>query len=87
MKHQCQSCGMPMKGDPELAGTEADGRKSRLYCHYCYQGGAFTQPDFDVEQMQAFCLTKMKEQGLPALLAWLFVRKLPKLKRWSDIAH
>ncbi|WP_108125355.1 zinc ribbon domain-containing protein [Saccharospirillum mangrovi] len=84
MKNQCQSCGMPMKGKPDLAGTEVDGRKSALYCHYCYQDGAFTQPTFTVEEMQQFCIARMKEQGFPALLAWLFVRKLPKLKRWSE---
>ncbi|MFG1496565.1 zinc ribbon domain-containing protein [Saccharospirillum sp. HFRX-1] len=87
MEKQCQSCGMPMKGDPAKAGTEVNGQKSALYCHYCYQGGAFTQPDFDVEQMQQFCIAKMKEQGFPALLAWLAARQIPKLKRWSAARH
>lgn len=84
MSNKCQSCGMPMKRDPALMGTEADGRKSSDFCHYCYQHGAFTQPDFSVEEMQQFCIEKMKEQGFPALMAWLFTRQLPKLRRWSE---
>lgn len=83
MKNQCQSCGMPMKGDPAKAGTEANGQKSALYCLYCYQGGAFTQPDFTATEMQKFCIEKMKEQGFPALLAWLLARPIPRLKRWK----
>ncbi len=28
----CQSCGIPMKKDPELGGTNADDSKSLKYC-------------------------------------------------------
>lgn len=80
--HQCQSCGMPFSQDPGGGGTERDGSKSDLYCSYCYQDGAFTQPDFTAKEMQAFCLEKMKEQGMWSPIAWIFSRGIPKLERW-----
>ena len=36
---------------PEAFGTEADGSKSEKYCTYCYQNGAFTQPDATLDEM------------------------------------
>jgi len=33
----CQSCGMPMKQDPQGDGTNADGSINTFYCSYCYQ--------------------------------------------------
>ena len=30
----CQSCGMPMKRDPQRGGTNADGSKSTMYCSH-----------------------------------------------------
>jgi len=79
----CQSCGMPMKKDPQGGGTNADGTKSAMYCSYCYQNGAFTQSDMTVEQMQEFCKGKLKEMGWPGFLAGLMVKGLPKLERWK----
>ncbi len=80
----CQSCGMPLKRDPEKGGTNADGTKSSMYCSYCYQKGAFTQPNFTVDQMKVFCKCKMKEEGFPGFLASLFVSGLPRLERWKN---
>ncbi len=79
----CQSCGMPMKQDPERGGSESDGSKSSKYCSYCYQKGEFTQPDFTAAQMQAFCKGKMKEMGFPGFLAGFFTAGIPKLERWK----
>ena len=79
----CQSCGMPMKKDPEGGGTDADGTRSTEYCSFCYSDGAFTQPDFSAEDMQKFCVQKMKECNVPGPLAWLFTRGIPRLRRWS----
>ena len=80
----CQSCGMPMKKDPEGGGTEQDGRRSAEYCSYCYQDGAFTSPEIDSpEKMQAFCIGKLREMGTPGFLAWLYTRSIPRLRRWS----
>ena len=83
MAKLCQSCGMPMNKDPANGGTHSDGSKSDQYCGYCYQNGAFTNPDFTVKEMQALCIEKMREMGFPKFLGWLFTRNLPKLKRWA----
>jgi hypothetical protein len=84
MNSFCQSCGMPMKKDPQNSGTNSDGSKNTEYCSYCYKNGAFTSPEIDTPQaMQTFCIGKMKEMGMPGFLAWLFTRSVPKLRRWS----
>ena len=85
MNKFCQSCGMPMKKDPEGGGTNADGGKNEQYCSYCYQGGEFTAPEIaTAQQMQSFCISKMKQQGFPRPIAWLLTRSIPKLKRWKS---
>jgi hypothetical protein len=78
----CQSCGMPFKSDPKGGGTEADGSRSTKYCSYCYQNGRFLQPDWTVEQMQAFVKDKMKTMPLHWLFSGMFVRGIPRLERW-----
>lgn len=84
MNKFCQSCGMPMKKDPQHGGTHADHSKSTEYCSYCYTNGAFNSPEIDTSQkMQAFCIQKMKEAGMPGFVAWLFTRGIPGLKRWK----
>lgn len=80
----CQSCGMPMKKDPEHGGTNADGSKNMEYCSFCYQNGSFTSPEIKTAQeMQTFCIGKLKENGMPGFLGWLLTRNIPRLKRWS----
>ncbi len=80
----CQSCGMPLNKDPQGGGTEKDGSKSLKYCSFCYQNGKFTNPEIDnPEKMQKFCIEKMKEQGMPKFIAWIFTRGIPKLERWK----
>lgn len=84
MKKICQSCGMPLKSDPEKGGTEKDGSKSAKYCSYCYKDGEFKSPEIDTpEKMQVFCIEKMKEQGMSKPMAWLFTRGIPRLERWK----
>jgi hypothetical protein len=83
MYKNCQSCGMPMKKDPRGGGTNADGTKSGMYCSYCYQNGAFTQPNITVAEMQEFCIGKLKEMHFPGFVAWLLTRGIPKLERWK----
>lgn len=78
----CQSCAMPLAHDPDGGGTNADGSTSDVYCSYCYQNGAFTQPDITAKEMQAFCYDKIREMGQPKLIAWFFTRPIPKLARW-----
>ena len=80
----CQSCGMPMKKDPNKGGTNADGSKNEKYCSYCYENGKFFHPDFTAKQMQDFCIQKMKEMGIPKFIAWIMTRTIPKLERWKN---
>lgn len=80
----CQSCGMPMKQDPNGGGTNADGGKNPLYCSYCYQNGAFTQANISTAEMQAFCIEKLREHGTPKWIGWLLTRSIPRLQRWRQ---
>jgi hypothetical protein len=50
-KTRCQSCGMPLGDDPAQWGTEADTTPVSEYCKFCYQDGAFTDPDQTLEGM------------------------------------
>jgi len=80
----CQSCGMPMSKDPQNGGTEKDGSKTEKYCSFCYRDGEFMSLEIDTAQkMQAFCIKKLKEQGMPKIIAWLLTRSVPKLERWN----
>ena len=78
----CQSCGMPMKKDPEGGGLNADGSKSLKYCSYCYVDGAFLY-EGSVNEFQEFCRQKMIEGGYSKFLAWLFTRGMRRLERWK----
>jgi hypothetical protein len=79
----CQSCGMPIKRDPQHGGTNKDSSKSNMYCSYCYQGGQFTQPEFTAQDMQVFCKGKLKEMGFPGFVAGFFTMNIPRLERWK----
>lgn len=83
MNAYCQSCSIPLGQDPDNAGTEKDGGRSEIYCKLCYEEGEFTQPDMSLQDMQKLCMEKVQERGVPKFLAWLFTRKMHKLKRWS----
>ncbi len=72
-----------MHKDPKNGGSNADGSTNAEYCSYCYANGVFTSPDCTAQQMQAFCVEKMQEQGAIKPLAWLLTRGIPRLKRWK----
>jgi hypothetical protein len=78
----CQSCGMPIKSDPQMGGSNADGSKNRTYCSYCFQNGKFTF-NGTMKEMQSFCKEKMVENGASKFKAWLFTRGIPRLQRWK----
>jgi hypothetical protein len=78
----CQSCGMPLKKDPEGGGTEQDGSRSKMYCSYCYENGTFVNPDMTADEMQTLVKGKLKEMGFPGFLAGMFAKRTPKLERW-----
>ncbi len=78
----CQSCAMPMTD--ELYGTEADGSKSKDYCSYCYQNGAFTS-NATMEEMIQICIPPMLEAnpGMNEEAARNAMNGfMPTLKRW-----
>ena len=80
----CQSCGMPLKQDPNEGGTNADGSKSEMYCSYCFQNGEFTRPEIDTpEKMQELVMAKLKEMKFPFFVAKFFSYGIPKLARWK----
>ena len=80
----CQSCGMPLKKDPQIGGSNADGSISKKYCSYCYANGKFAQADFTADQMQELVKNKMKEMGFPGFMAKMLVKGIPKLERWKS---
>ncbi|MDP4109956.1 MAG: zinc ribbon domain-containing protein [Bacillota bacterium] len=81
----CQSCGMPMGCTDELYGTEKGGGKSRDYCNYCYENGAFAF-NGSIEEMIEICVPPVLENnpGMTPDTAREMMRKFfPTLKRWS----
>jgi len=58
----CQCCGIQINKDPENGGTNLDVTQNAKYCTYCYPDGEFLFKA-TVEEMQAFCIDKMIEQG------------------------
>ena len=80
----CQSCSMPLSKDPKGSGTNIDGKPSNKYCSFCYDKGAFLQPDITVEEMQDFLKGKLKQMGgLMKFFAGFYTRGIPKLERWK----
>lgn len=79
----CQSCGMPLKKDPQGGGTNQDGTINFNYCGYCFQKGEFTYKG-TVKEFQEFCRKKMIENGQNRFVAWLFTRGMKRLNRWKN---
>lgn len=79
----CQSCGMPMKEDPNKGSTNADGSINTTYCSYCFENGEFRHPG-PVKEFQEFCRLKMIEGGHSRILSWLFTRGMSRLERWKQ---
>lgn len=78
----CQSCGMPM--NEEFYGTGANNEKNQEYCIYCYENGAFKQPDLTMDQMIEACVPFMKNKGMKEEEARALMNScLPQLKRWK----
>jgi len=82
MTEICQSCGMPLSR--MTRGSYADNRLHEEYCHYCFKGGSYTQPDLTLDE-QVDKLTEMavKMQGISREEALVQAKSmLPGLKRW-----
>lgn len=80
----CQSCGMPLKKDPNGGGTEKDGTINKKYCSYCYEKGKFTQPNITMPEMKTLVIGEMKKMGMPGFVAKIFAMGIPKLERWKQ---
>lgn len=83
MPQICQSCGMPLRKDPQGGGTEADGSLSTTYCSICYADGSFRHPDASMTEFQQQCVEALMRSGMPRIIAWMFTRGIPRLKRWT----
>ena len=79
----CQSCGMEMSKAEEF-GTEANGSANQEYCCYCYQNGAFEDPDATLEETVEACI-EAYEADTPAGVRALMRDHLSKLKRWAKV--
>lgn len=80
----CQSCTMPIDNINDR-GTEKDGSKSSEYCKYCYQNGAFINPDMTIEQMKSFLAAQMPKMNIQADIIEKSLNILPYLKRWQKV--
>ena len=77
----CQSCSMPLD-NPELLGTEKDGSKNIEYCKYCYENGAFVNPNMSLKEMTSVVITQMEKRNIDPKIIDMAVSSLPNLKRW-----
>lgn len=82
----CQSCGMPLAHRYDF-GTNSAGGRVNDYCHYCYDGGQFTDPsltaDQMIEQSADFLVRQTCMTGEEARL--LAAETIPQLKRWQTV--
>ncbi len=80
----CQSCSMPLD-KLEMFGTEKDGSKSKEYCTYCYQNGAFINPHMTLADMKIIVKEQMEKRNIDKRIINMAVNKLPNLKRWNVV--
>jgi len=88
-KHQgpfCQSCGMPLER-PEDFGMGSHGLRINDYCCYCYNNGAFTEPEITMQEMIDKCIGFLVQQKtMPETEAKTMITEfIPTLKRWRRI--
>lgn len=74
---------MPLAQDPENGGTNTDGTKSSEYCSLCYRKGEFCGDFTDARKMQEFVKGKLRERGIPRVVAWFMASDIPRLARWK----
>ncbi|HSN47954.1 MAG TPA: zinc ribbon domain-containing protein [Flavobacterium sp.] len=79
----CQSCGMPLNKEA-VKGTEKNGLKSDEYCMYCYENGAFKNPEMNLQEMEKNLQHQMKKMQLHEYVIQKAVNILPALKRWKN---
>ena len=84
-KIRCQSCGMPLSETAGNLGTNADGSNTFEYCSFCFQTGAFTNPNQTLDEMIESSIENMTADlnmptGKATELANSFI---PTLRRWN----
>ena len=70
---------------PEMLGTEKDGSKTKEYCTYCYQNGAFINPNMTLAEMKTLVKEQMEKMKIDAAVINMAVSTLPNLKRWKNV--
>lgn len=65
-----------------LLGSEKDGSVSHEYCKYCYQNGAFVNPEMTLKEMTSLVITEMERRNIEPKIINMAVSSLPNLKRW-----
>ncbi len=85
-KVRCQSCGMPVSDEFANFGTMADGAKNPEYCSFCFQNGAFTNPDQTLGEMLQSSVDFMTANlGFTVENATEMSNKvIPNLRRWKS---
>jgi hypothetical protein len=75
---------MPLRGREDF-GTNADGSRCDDYCHFCFQKGAFTDPDITLNQkIDKVVNIAVTQMNIPKVQAEEMAREIiPKLKRWQ----
>lgn len=75
---------MPLE-KPEDFGTAADGFRVNEYCHFCFQDGAFTEPDVSMKGMIDKCVAILAQRKImpESQARALMTEAVPKLKRWA----
>lgn len=82
IKILCQSCGIPLDNEA-IKGTKANGLKSEEFCKFCYEQGAYTNPNMTLTGMQENVETLMKKLKLPEKAIQEAISILPILNRWK----
>jgi len=59
MSKSFQSCGIPMKKDPQRGGRNTDGTVNTEYCSLCFENGKFIHKNFTVKDVQKFCIEEI----------------------------
>jgi hypothetical protein len=69
---------------PEDFGTNANGSKSKDYCHFCFQDGKFTEPITREQMIDKVAGIMAQMQVVPQAQAKGMAKTfIPKLKRWQ----
>lgn len=80
---RCQSCGTPIHVGN--FGTNASGSMNFDYCNFCFERGAFTDPDMTSARQVQLTTHRFMQQGLSEQEAFEEAKTIiPRLKRWRS---